>query len=96
MDQLSHSQPAPALAHGAARPQGRPRGSKNRPRTQLEGSHADTQASQCVSASQPPPTSQARNSSLAMNWALVDVLWFNICSLFVVEYSSRPKHKLIQ
>ncbi|KAJ9052617.1 hypothetical protein DSO57_1032456 [Entomophthora muscae] len=64
MDRQLHSQPAPAPACRAAHPQGHPRGSKNRPRTQLEGSHSNTQASQGVSTSQPPPTSQARNSSL--------------------------------
>ncbi|KAJ9080116.1 hypothetical protein DSO57_1028390 [Entomophthora muscae] len=64
MDQQLHSQPAPAPARGAACPQECPRGSKKRPRTQLEGSNANTQASQGVSASQPPPASQARNSSL--------------------------------
>ncbi|KAJ9053770.1 hypothetical protein DSO57_1021026 [Entomophthora muscae] len=64
MDRQLHSQPAPAPACGAACPRGRPRGSKNRPRTQLEGSHANTQASQGVSASQPPPASQARTTSL--------------------------------
>ncbi|KAJ9054504.1 hypothetical protein DSO57_1013803, partial [Entomophthora muscae] len=62
MNRESHSQPAPAPARGAACPQGRPRGSKNRPRTQLKGSNADTQASQGISASQSPPASQARNS----------------------------------
>ncbi|KAJ9090539.1 hypothetical protein DSO57_1001508 [Entomophthora muscae] len=64
MNRQSHSQPASAPACRAAFPRGRPRGSKNRPRTQLKGSNADTQASQGVSASQPPPASQARNSSL--------------------------------
>ncbi|KAJ9056157.1 hypothetical protein DSO57_1035928 [Entomophthora muscae] len=64
MDLQSHSQPAPAPACGAACPQGRPRGSKNRSRTQLKGSNANTQASQGVSASQPPPASQARATSM--------------------------------
>ncbi|KAJ9048631.1 hypothetical protein DSO57_1033001 [Entomophthora muscae] len=60
MDHQLYSQPAPAPAC----PQERPRGSNNRPRTQIEGSHANTQASQGVSASQPPPASQARAQSL--------------------------------
>ncbi|KAJ9056377.1 hypothetical protein DSO57_1033648 [Entomophthora muscae] len=64
MDHQLHSQPALAPACGAVHPQGCPRGSKNRPRTQLEGNNANTQASQGISANQPPPTSQARNSIL--------------------------------
>ncbi|KAJ9078110.1 hypothetical protein DSO57_1010260 [Entomophthora muscae] len=64
MDCQLHSQPAPALARGAVHPQGCPRGSKNRPRTQLEGSHTNTQASQGVIASQTPPASQAQSTSL--------------------------------
>ncbi|KAJ9083624.1 hypothetical protein DSO57_1032825 [Entomophthora muscae] len=64
MDRQSHSQPASAPACGAAHPQGRPRGSKNRPITQLKGSNANTQASQDVSASKPPSATQSRNSSL--------------------------------
>ncbi|KAJ9089982.1 hypothetical protein DSO57_1007275 [Entomophthora muscae] len=64
MDQQSYYQPAPAPACKAAYPQGRPRRSKNRPRTILKGSNYNTQASQGVSASQPPPASQARSHSL--------------------------------
>ncbi|KAJ9074372.1 hypothetical protein DSO57_1007220 [Entomophthora muscae] len=64
MDYQSHYQPAPAPARRAACSRGLPRGSKNRPRTQLEGSHANTQASQGASASQPLPASQARTTSL--------------------------------
>ncbi|KAJ9060460.1 hypothetical protein DSO57_1030701 [Entomophthora muscae] len=64
MDHQSHSQPAPAPACGTAHPRGCPRGSKNRPRTQLKGSHADTQASQGIIANKPPPASQARSTSL--------------------------------
>ncbi|KAJ9072478.1 hypothetical protein DSO57_1027106 [Entomophthora muscae] len=64
MDRQLHSQPAPAPAYGAAHPQGRPRGSKNRPRTQIEGSNPDTQASQGVSTSQSPSASQAQSTSL--------------------------------
>ncbi|KAJ9085355.1 hypothetical protein DSO57_1014774 [Entomophthora muscae] len=64
MDHQLHFQPAPAPACKAACPQGCSRGSKNRPRTQIKGSHANTQASQGVIASQPPPASQARSHSL--------------------------------
>ncbi|KAJ9067973.1 hypothetical protein DSO57_1033502 [Entomophthora muscae] len=64
MERQLHSQLAPAPACGTAHAQERPRGSKNRTRTQIEGSHADTQASQGVIASQSPPASQARSHSL--------------------------------